>query len=346
MEERIVIHAGLPKTGTSAIQRWLLENDTALVKSGVLYPRHPIDPNGISSGNFRDLTQPVRGPASPLEPSPGKIAQTLKAFTASPASTLLLSSERMWITLEGLAQYLPPSTQFIVYIRDPVALVDSSYNQRVKRHGVAAPLTTDFRESAKHPVWSFLPMVPSLLSKGLQLSLRPYHDALFQGGNLLDDFLHTAGLPSSTELAPNSATSPIVNRSYSLHALEYKRSLNALRTPLPKALDKVLQSYPTGPTDYSLISPEQYLALRQDADKLLRTLSKEHGVTDLEPLRDLIADAVNRPYLPQEVAANDLEGVVSYIREKHPPLHEEVSNIMRAHPNARTPYAELKEMYS
>lgn len=49
------IHVGPPKTGTSAIQKWCLDNKTLLLGYGIYYPEHDVDPNGVSSGNLLSL---------------------------------------------------------------------------------------------------------------------------------------------------------------------------------------------------------------------------------------------------------------------------------------------------
>lgn len=41
MSNRIILHIGTPKTGTTAIQRFLIENESLLQQNGYSYPRLP-----------------------------------------------------------------------------------------------------------------------------------------------------------------------------------------------------------------------------------------------------------------------------------------------------------------
>ena len=52
---KVVIHVGPPKTGTSALQNWLLQNRLWLQQNGIYYPEHGVDVNGVSSGNVDSL---------------------------------------------------------------------------------------------------------------------------------------------------------------------------------------------------------------------------------------------------------------------------------------------------
>jgi hypothetical protein len=47
----VVFHIGAPKTGASAIQKFLLENRQALKSLGFYYPEHALDENGVSGGH-------------------------------------------------------------------------------------------------------------------------------------------------------------------------------------------------------------------------------------------------------------------------------------------------------
>ena len=55
LNKEIYIHVGPPKTGTSAVQKWLSSNQSFLKKQGVFYPSHSVDANGVSSGNVKSV---------------------------------------------------------------------------------------------------------------------------------------------------------------------------------------------------------------------------------------------------------------------------------------------------
>ena len=53
--KNVYIHVGPPKTGTSAVQKWLNSNQRFLKENGIYYPSHNVDSNGVSSGNVRSI---------------------------------------------------------------------------------------------------------------------------------------------------------------------------------------------------------------------------------------------------------------------------------------------------
>ena len=76
--KQIIIHVGPAKTGTSALQYFLLRNCDELKKVGYYYPNHRLDENDISGGH-----------GSPEF----DIKKTINEFLESNYHTLILSAE-------------------------------------------------------------------------------------------------------------------------------------------------------------------------------------------------------------------------------------------------------------
>ena len=58
--KQIIVHAGPAKTGTSALQYYLLKNKDKLEEHGFLYPTHPLDENNIWNGHAKmDIKQEI-----------------------------------------------------------------------------------------------------------------------------------------------------------------------------------------------------------------------------------------------------------------------------------------------
>ncbi|XQF90874.1 sulfotransferase [Pseudoalteromonas espejiana] len=131
---KTIIHIGPPKTGTSAIQKWLKDHASYLLSKGVYYPEHQQDSNGISSGNFLSVFSAHNGD---YVFNPKKLQDIITKAQAANCSTLLLSSEFFFSRLPALIKAIPDA-QFIAYVRNPAQLHESHYNQSVKRHGNTA----------------------------------------------------------------------------------------------------------------------------------------------------------------------------------------------------------------
>ncbi|MFT7261331.1 MAG: hypothetical protein ACI9MS_003205, partial [Glaciecola sp.] len=131
MNKEIYIHVGPPKTGTSAVQKWLSSNQAILQKQGVLYPSHSVDANGVSSGNVNciyDIDDKKQ-----IQLNKDRLDILIRDFQASQFSILLLSSEFFFRQMEELKRLIPDA-KFIAYIRNPIETKESGYNQSVKRH--------------------------------------------------------------------------------------------------------------------------------------------------------------------------------------------------------------------
>lgn len=135
--KRIILHIGPPKTGSSAIQKFLLDNVSLLKQKGIYYPQHSVDKNGISSGNQDAILE--HNNKGELTINRSKIAALLNAFQTSSANVLLLSSEAFFKRANTLIRILP-NCEAIAFVRSPLDFVESIYNQSVKRHFVTSKI--------------------------------------------------------------------------------------------------------------------------------------------------------------------------------------------------------------
>jgi len=142
----LVIHAGLPKTGSTALQVFLARNHAALRRQSFDYFRLGEFKEGsagkISSGNgflvARSLLPPGDGSATTNPAS--HLAALTRAIAASPCETGILSSEYFahadtarltdWVTALRAAGL---RVRLMYFIRDQVQALSSMYVQFVKR---------------------------------------------------------------------------------------------------------------------------------------------------------------------------------------------------------------------
>lgn len=346
---RIVVHSGLAKTGTSALQKWFHAHQSELSDHGVWYPNHGVASNGVSAGNLgrvggRNARQEV-------------VDQTLREFEGRPEETLLLSSEFFGPQIGALSTMFPADTTFVLYVRDPLEVFESGYNQRVKRAGLAQEFQVQHEKledlkarpefNGGWPGHVHLSRAVENIDSSAQLDVRPYHAALFEGGDIVTDFLSSVGFDIDPAASTEEAPGTVVNPSYTLHAMEYKRAANHFDLgDLARMLDSALQSCPLGPAKYTLMSEEDYSRLRRSADGYLAALRDDLGLTSLEPLRAELEDQPQtKSYVPQRISDEDILAVGSYLRSASPDLWNELAHLVLENPDVDVPYSAFRKQF-
>lgn len=141
MKQKIVIHIGHGKTGSSAIQAALASNADLLRAHGTLYPDHESFASArqgqVSSGN--------------VDPDHW-LDQVMAAVHANPGfARYLFSNETIFYRMDALlrahgALAADHDFEIILFVREPLEKLGSSYQQSVKRRGFAGTV----REFAEH----------------------------------------------------------------------------------------------------------------------------------------------------------------------------------------------------
>ena len=294
---------GPPKTGTSAVQKWLSSNQTILQKQGVLYPSHTIDANGVSSGNVNciyDIDDKKQ-----LSLNKDRLMNLISNFNASEYSILLLSSEFFFREMDVLKLHIP-NAKFIAYIRNPIETKESGYNQSVKRHFQVKKLNVVRRKQ--------LPFMVKLVEFSEQfrekdLILRLYGERYFYRNNIVSDLLFILGIDLDVTL-------PVVNSSYQFEALEFKRWFNQFHLEDYQVIvDRALQGFTEGSSHYSLIPEEQYIQDSTYYAGVLENYAKELKTLDLTPLIDDMKSASSKQYFTQELSENRFILVCQYLQK-------------------------------
>lgn len=308
---RIVIHVGPPKSGTSAVQKWLTENRERLIVQGFYYPEHGVDKNGISSGNLFALFESL--PNGNLEFSNKKLALLEKNADFKKCHTVILSSEFFFQHIVLLAEKLPEAT-FLAYIRFPLEVVESSYNQGVKRHGH----TQAFGVSKRPLHYQLQDLINKMKVAGTKrFKLRPYLKGCFYDGNLISDFLYSVGL--NPALYTGGKEQPRVNPSYTLEALEFKRWFNQFELDgLSHKMDIFLQSINDGTISYSLVSPQMFEHHKKLFIKRLREVSAIYEIDNVEKFIDGAKHIRQKKYVRQTLSDQDFNNMLERYITKHP----------------------------
>ncbi len=181
---KVIIHIGVHKTGTSALQAFLARNAPLLSGRGVYYrPTIPEWPNhnpmtvgfkpGYSSG-------------------PGLLAQQL---AEADGKTLLISSEMLCEPDTDIEAFLAclsgHDVRTIAYIRHPCDIVISAFNEVVRTYESRWTRPINERPFAYNP-----PQI-DLLGRWIErteVMLAPYDPAQWVGGSLFTDFLSMIGV--------------------------------------------------------------------------------------------------------------------------------------------------------
>jgi hypothetical protein len=295
----VYIHIGPPKTATSAIQNWLQNNRDLLLRHSIFYPEHNIDENGVSSGNVLDVFD--RKEDTKLIISDVKIKQLLQDCENNKCDTLLLSSEFFFFQVSELLKVFPQA-KLIVYLRFPLDVIESSYNQAVKRHNETKPFGLPKEPNAYH-----LKFIDKMFVKhGMErFIVRFYERTMFVNGDIISDFNSILGLKHD-QPEPN-----IINSSYTFEALELKRWLNTfLPSDYQQRVDRFLQSYNLGADSYSLIKPKQHRQYVEWFIAKLESFFELYPIKGNQQYLSAIKATEHKCFIPQTLSIEEFKRIV------------------------------------
>ena len=208
--KQVVLHLGMPKTGSSALQVFLARNRSALLERGVDYlpiGEFALGVNGrISAGNGAYLARTLLAPDSPariVDPERHR-AEFNEAVAASQARVGIVSSE-LFIdakrdALEGLIGDLGErgiAVKALYYIRRHDQFLASAYMQQVKRHGCTDSPETYARVAYRqHPFLKYRSFYGYLseIFGAKNILCRLYEGTAMQGDGLFRDVLDALGI--------------------------------------------------------------------------------------------------------------------------------------------------------
>ncbi len=324
MEKRVVVHVGPPKTGSSAIQHYLVKHRDNLEKLGIWYPAHALDVNNISSGNARVVCAEDEQGRLILDES--RFLNLLKKFrNDSKFHTLLLSSESFFRIEESMLRLLP-SIEFIAFARNPIEFVMSIYNQAVKRHAQTTPYVPTKRLNARQ--WESLKYTSETVPEA-QFHLFAYKSAL-SDYSIITDVLRVLNVDE--ELPP--PVNEKINSSYSFAAIELKRWLNQFDlTGIQLKLDQFLQHASYNSAPYRLLNDAQLNRYANQFNSFQHQLSHLLSSQDLERIEDEMAWLESLAVKDQNHSQNDVVKLIEELKIKAPALYFAVSFIVNRQKN-------------
>ncbi len=208
--DELVLHLGMPKTGSSALQVFLARNRDALLARGVDYlpiGEFQLGVKGrITAGNGAFLARTLLASDSPARiDEPERHRAEFEAAVANSSARIgVVSSE---LLIDARQEEIGPlivglrergmAVKALYYIRRHDQFLASAYMQQVKRHGYTDLPETYVRIAYKqHPFLkyhSFYRYLCELFRSG-NVICRIYDGAVMQGSGLFHDFLKALGV--------------------------------------------------------------------------------------------------------------------------------------------------------
>jgi hypothetical protein len=217
----LFLHVGPHKTGTTAIQKYMLDNQVEFHKQGVLYPKRFVRIFGhhhirerLAEKNFS--------------------AEDIDFFKNTDANFVISSEDLISLSKDNftyLKQSLPFLTVKVVFSWRRASLKLYSIWQEVIKHGGTIDFFAYYHEHLARPAMS------QMLSPDLKLGMFGHvfgkqnlividYDASAKNNTLIPDFLKAVGLSVPSNIAENEQDSNVRNASMSIEDIETVRALN------------------------------------------------------------------------------------------------------------------------
>lgn len=219
MTPRFLLHIGANKTGTSSIQRMLVENAPALARAGWVYPDFHLQHCAHHPLAYALAGHPTRG-------LPEGWRAAFARATADPAKTYVISSELFFRTVppEAAATLFPPNeTRILLYLREHLSYLASWYAQAVQERNLTAGFD-DYIRLFPQPFEGFLKRWEAVYGAGA-ITLRPFRRDAFPGGDIRADVLAQMGGTDGIRMPEADS-----NLTISGNLLFFKRMLNHVMT--------------------------------------------------------------------------------------------------------------------
>lgn len=251
MEKKtIYFHIGTHKTGTTALQKFFVDNREVLKEKGFTY-----DFYNDSEMNQGYLVKPEKWEGLVFDQNKNYIISGEDFY-----SHILNISEAI---KEKLSRF---NINFIVYFKRQDLMKQSVYNQIVKMHGFAKEFSEDNHYNLNY--YDFLKKLENQFP-GSKLTVRVYEKGQFEGGSIFSDFLKILNLDLTSEY---QVEKKVVNPSLTTEKMEFTRYLNRLGLPIGfrTQLSRLVVKSALESNEVSLFR-KQDLISPQQAKKLLAT---------------------------------------------------------------------------
>ncbi|MAT93918.1 MAG: hypothetical protein CME59_15100 [Halioglobus sp.] len=241
-ERALILHMGRHKTGTSTLQRYLLQQRAHLRDHGVEASAVGAKKDGRANNLLARACndEMAAGHAQRREEYRADLAAEFAAL--APGQRLLVTSEGFQNANPAhVARLFPRPLQLVVYLREQFSYLLSSYCQIVHNQAVSLDVADYAARHFDADYTAFLDAWAAALPDA-SWTVRVYDRERLLGGDICRDFMHAIGLPFAA--ADTTGRDADQNPSIGGAILEFKRRLNS--TPFgdiiaPKVLYLLLQ---------------------------------------------------------------------------------------------------------
>lgn len=240
----LYLHIGIPKTGTTALQNFMAQNQEALQQHGICFPdfgyRYPnigIYRNGyflVAPYITQDKQKYTDRPGNEYEEGLNKVAELAQKY-----DKIILTDEAIWKRSKNRPDFWPRlkedlskreiSLRIIVYLRRQDLWVQSFWSQKVKTgSGLSFHEYIASLKEIGYPMdfYAYMNMLSGIWGKDA-LIIRVYEKGQYHGKEktLLSDFMDIFGLALDDGFV---AEKKIYNTSLAGNTLEMRRLINTL----------------------------------------------------------------------------------------------------------------------
>ncbi|OUS19675.1 hypothetical protein A9Q95_15620 [Rhodobacterales bacterium 59_46_T64] len=218
MAQKLILHLPIHKTGSTALQKTLVANETLLNKQNMTYlPQHTKASQHFHLSEFRgDELQKYLA----------------KMRTGARGKDLILSSEKLHLlSTPDLQDFFTTvasvfdgfAITVVVYLRRQDDAINSLYSQLVK-YGTLTASSKQFFDRRKHAFdyEHYLEVISGNVPEDTELMVRVYDRSQLRDGDIVEDFAHLVGITGKLKRGQKDA-----NHSLEKSVFKIKRAMNS-----------------------------------------------------------------------------------------------------------------------
>lgn len=302
--KQVIIHIGPGKTGTSALQYFLLKNRDKLEKAGYYYPDHRVDQNGVGGGH--------------ANPRRFNIKNIINNFLESNSKhhTLILSSENFFVKINELNK-ICANIKFVSFYRCSIYQSLSGYIQKIKRKDQTDKFKRHKIDRTPNDIH-----LDNLKIKNINYTIIPYMFDFDNTWSIVNEFLRF--IDNSNVLSHMYENKiKIVNPSYCIEAIELKRYINKyinkfdVEKPenifILNKLDTVLQRFADGESMFSFLEDEQFEENKKIEILFLENIIKNYKQPQLKVILNHMQKSRNKKFITQQLSKQQIVKIVKHI---------------------------------